>query len=65
MAKGLGLINELVPSVITSTGVTFRVLVRHSGSESIEDSLGLGLGLGFGMMVRVWVWVRVGVRDDG
>lgn len=37
LAKQLDLVDVLVATIVTSTGVTLRVLVGHRGTEGIED----------------------------
>lgn len=40
LAETLDLVNVLVATIVTSTGVTLRVLVGHGGTKGIEDSAG-------------------------
>lgn len=40
LAETLDLVDVLVATIVTSTGVTLRVLVGHGGTKGIEDSAG-------------------------
>lgn len=40
LAEKLDLIDVLVATIITSTGVTLRVLVGHGGTKGVEDGAG-------------------------
>lgn len=40
LAEQLDLVNVLVATIVTSTGVTLGVLVGHGGAKSVEDGAG-------------------------
>lgn len=40
LAEKLDLVDVLVATIVTSTGVTLRVLVGHGGTKSVEDGAG-------------------------
>lgn len=40
LAEQLNLVDELITTVVASSGVALRVLVRHGGAEGIEDGAG-------------------------